>query len=176
MFDTCTPRGALTYQWNVIVTYNHQTMKKQRKQATDFNNIGLAVVMKTKEGQDGPVSLIWLPDKFRINWPFGSREEVQYRFSRWRPSWISNQNDFSYFRSTSHLDTSNEVSSQLSFWFRIKSSKKIFNMAARATPPWISDQNDFSFFWSTNHPGTPYQVNWPFCSEEVQNRFSRWRP
>ena len=41
-------------------------------------------------GQDGP-------DKLRVNWPFGSREEVQYRFSRWRPSWIFNLNDFSYF-------------------------------------------------------------------------------
>ena len=44
-----------------------------------------------------------------VNWPFGSREEFQYWFLRWRPSWISNQNDFSYFWSTSHLDTSNEV-------------------------------------------------------------------
>ena len=25
------------------------------------------------------------------------------------PSWISNQDDFSYFWSTSHLDTSNEI-------------------------------------------------------------------
>ena len=37
-----------------------------------------------------------LPTKFPVNWPFGS-EEVQNRFSRWRPSWISDQNDFSCF-------------------------------------------------------------------------------
>ena len=40
-----------------------------------------------------------LPTKFQVNWPFGS-EEAKNRFSRWlswRPSWISNQHDFSYF-------------------------------------------------------------------------------
>ena len=45
-------------------------------------------------------------------WPCGSRGEVQYRFRRWRPSWISNQNDFDLqvtsilpmsFQSSSHL-------------------------------------------------------------------------
>ena len=31
-----------------------------------------------------------LPTKFRVNRPFGSGEEVvKSRFSRWRPSWIS---------------------------------------------------------------------------------------
>ena len=43
-----------------------------------------------------------------VSWPFGSTE-VQYWFSRQRSSWISIQNDLSYFWSTSHLDTSNEV-------------------------------------------------------------------
>ena len=41
-----------------------------------------------------------LPTKFRVNWPFGSGAEAHYRFSRWQPwpsSWISDQNDFSYF-------------------------------------------------------------------------------
>ena len=51
---------------------------------------------------------------------------VQYRFSRMRPSRISNQNDFSYFWFTCHLDTSNEVSSQLAFCFRIKRFKLDF--------------------------------------------------
>ena len=62
-----------------------------------------------------------------FNWPFVSREEVQYKFSRWIPCWISYQKDFSYF------DTSNEVSSQLAFWFRIKKFKIDFQQAARAT-------------------------------------------
>ena len=49
-----------------------------------------------------------LPTKFRDNWPFGS-EEAKNRFSwwlPWRPSWISNRHDFSYFWSTSHPDAS----------------------------------------------------------------------
>ena len=41
-----------------------------------------------------------LPTKFRVNWPFGSGEEVKNRFSRWQPlqpSWIFNLNIFSIF-------------------------------------------------------------------------------
>ena len=40
-----------------------------------------------------------LPTKFQVSWPFGSGE-VKNRFSRWppwRPSCISDWNDFSYF-------------------------------------------------------------------------------
>ena len=50
-----------------------------------------------------------LPSKFGVNWPFGSGEEAKNRFSRWpqwRPAWISNRHDFSYFWSTSHPDAS----------------------------------------------------------------------
>ena len=57
-----------------------------------------------------------LPTKFPVNWPFDSGEEVKNRFSRWRtsgPSWISDQNVFSYFLSSSHPDASYQVSSQL---------------------------------------------------------------
>ena len=41
-----------------------------------------------------------LPSKFGVSWPFGSGEEAINRFSRWlpwRPSWISDGHDFSYF-------------------------------------------------------------------------------
>ena len=41
---------------------------------------------------------------------------MKNRFSRWqtwRPSWISNRHDFSYFWSTSHPDASYQVASQL---------------------------------------------------------------
>ena len=54
-----------------------------------------------------------LPSKFGVNWPFGSGEEAKNRFSRWRPSWISDWHDYSYFRSTGHPDASYQVSSQL---------------------------------------------------------------
>ena len=52
---------------------------------------------------------LMLPGKFGVNWPFGSEEEAKNRFSRlrpWRPSWISDRHDFSYFWSTSHPDGS----------------------------------------------------------------------
>ena len=57
-----------------------------------------------------------IPTKFQINWSFSSGEEAKNIFSRWlswRPSWISDWNNFSYFSSTSHPDASNQVSSQL---------------------------------------------------------------
>ena len=41
-----------------------------------------------------------LHSKFGINWPFSSGEEAKNRFSRWlpwRPSWISDRHDVSYF-------------------------------------------------------------------------------
>ena len=40
-----------------------------------------------------------LPTKFRVNWFFGSKE-ARNKISRWlpqQPSWISDQNDFTYF-------------------------------------------------------------------------------
>ena len=58
------------------------------------------------------LQVLILPIKFRVSWPFGSGDEVQNRFSRWRPFWISDPNDFSYFWSTSHPDASYHVSSQ----------------------------------------------------------------
>ena len=59
-----------------------------------------------------------LPIELQVKWPFGSMEEAKNRFSRWQPSWISDQKDFSYFWSTSYLDASYQVSSQLAFWFK----------------------------------------------------------
>ena len=52
---------------------------------------------------------LMLPSKFGVNWPFSSGEEAKNRLSRWRPwrpSWISDQHDFSYFWSTNHPDAS----------------------------------------------------------------------
>ena len=48
---------------------------------------------------DLQVTLI-VPSKFGVNWPFGSGEEAKNRFSSWRPwrpSWISDRHDISYF-------------------------------------------------------------------------------
>ena len=65
-----------------------------------------------------------LPTKFLVNWPFNSGEEAKNRFSRWlpwRPSWISDWHEFSYFWSTSHPNVSYEVWSQLAFRCRRRS-------------------------------------------------------
>ena len=43
---------------------------------------------------------LMLPTKFQVSSPLGSGEEVKNRFSRWprwRPSWIWDRKDFSYF-------------------------------------------------------------------------------
>ena len=48
------------------------------------------------------VALIF-PTKFWVNWPLCLKEAVQNRYSRWqrwRPSWISDRNNFTYFLST----------------------------------------------------------------------------
>ena len=37
------------------------------------------------------------PIKFQANWPFGLVEEANNKFSRWRPLWISDRNEFCYF-------------------------------------------------------------------------------
>ena len=82
-------------------------------------SIGLLVQEKQKiDFQDGclgghlrfPIGVIlanfvlqvtqMLPTQLQVNWPFGSGEEAKNRFSTWpprQPSWISDQNDFSYF-------------------------------------------------------------------------------
>ena len=114
-----------------------------------FKSLGLSVQEKKQTGfQDGchlgfPIRTIlaifclpvtpMLPTKFRVNQPFCSGEEVKNRFSRWLPwwpFWISDWKDFSYFWCISHHDASYQVSSQMAFWFRRKSQKEIFKMAA----------------------------------------------
>ena len=43
---------------------------------------------------------LMLLSKFGVNWPFGSGEEAKNRFSRWlpwRPPWISDRQNLSYF-------------------------------------------------------------------------------
>ena len=69
---------------------------------------------------------LMLPTKFGVNWPFSSGDEVKNRFSRWQPSWISDQNDFSYFWSTSHPDALYQVWSQLGFSVQEKKRKIYF--------------------------------------------------
>ena len=111
---------------------------------TSFESTGLLVKMFKPDFPDGghgshfgfcigtsfiifyvQVALIF-PTKFRVDWPLGLGEIVQNRFlrrQRWWPFWISNRHNFSNFLLTSCPDTSYQISSQLAFWFRRKSSK-----------------------------------------------------
>ena len=110
----------------------------------------------------------------RVNWPVGSEKEAQKRYPRWQPSWISDQNDFSYFWSTSCPDASYDFQVN----WPLGSREEAKNWFSR-WPSWISNQNDFSYFYLQDTPMLPtqFRVNWPFGSgEEVKNIFSRWPP
>ena len=112
-----------------------------------LESIGLSVCEQTLNGSQlgftiGRILAIFdlrvtpmLPTKFLVNLPFSSGEEAKNRFSRWppwRPSWISDRHDFSYFWSISHPNASYQVWSQLAFGYRSRSEKQIFKMAAMA--------------------------------------------
>ena len=116
--------------------------------------------------------------KFQVNWPFCSEEKVQNRFStrlQGQPSWIPDQNDFSYFWSTSHLDTSYQVSS---VGLSVQENKFKINFKDGDFGGHIAFpiRTILAIFVSQTLP-TNLQVNWPFGSaEEAQNRFPRWWP
>ena len=96
---------------------NYMIYKSPRSFLASFESVSLLVQEKKRQidFQDGghedhlgfSISTIlaifdlqviqMLPSKFRLNWPLGLGEEAKNRFSRWRPSWISNRHDFSYF-------------------------------------------------------------------------------
>ena len=110
-----------------MLKFSNVTRKKSHPQCllSTFESTGISVQQKKRkiDFQDDshlgfPIGMIiaifdlqvtlMLPTKFRVNWLLGL-EEVKNRFSRWlswRPSWISDWHDFSYFWSTSHPDAS----------------------------------------------------------------------
>ena len=107
---------------------------------------------------------------------------MKNRFSRWppwRPSWISNRNDFSHFWTLSHPDASYQVSSQLAFRFRRRSEKKDFQDGHHSGHLGFPISRILAIFdlQVTLIFPTKFGVNWPFSAgNEVKNRFSRWRP
>ena len=101
---------------------------------------------------DLQVTLI-LPTKFGVKWPFCSRE-VQCRFSRWQlwqPFLISNRKNIYYFLSTSCPNTSYQVSNQLAFRFRSRSSINIFPIRTILA---------IIYLQATPILPTKFQVNW----------------
>ena len=81
-----------------------------------------------------------LPRKFGVNWPFGS--EAKNRFSRWRPSWISDRHDFSYF----DLQVTPILPSKFGVNWPFGSGEETKNRFSTWRPSWISDRRDFSYF------------------------------
>ena len=119
-----------------------------------------------------------LPTPVQVTWPFGSGKEVNNRYSRWspwRPSWISDQNDF--------------------FFFFIYKSPQCFLPSSVSTGLLVQEKKrkiDFQDGHYSGHLGFPirkilatfhlqvtsmlptmFRVSWPFGSgEEEKNRFS----
>ena len=121
------------------------------------------------------------PTTFGVNWLLGLRVEAKNRFSRWRPwrpSWISDRHDFSFFDLQVILYS---LASLESIGFSVQEKKQ---------------KIDFQDGLHDGHFGFPigtilatfdlqvtlmlpikFGVNWPFGSRvEAKNRFSRWRP
>ena len=107
------------------------------------------------------------PTKFQVSWPFGSGEEAKNKFSRGPPrrsSWISDRNDFCYFWSTSHPDTTYQVSSQPAFLFRrtILAFLCISHLDASYSGHLtfkFGKRSEEYLFWSTRRPDPTYQVS-----------------
>ena len=88
--------------------------------------------------------------RFGVNWLLGSGGETKNRFSRWlpwRPSWISDRHDFSYF----DLQVTPMLPSKFGVNWPFGSGKEAKNRFSRwlpLQPCWISNRHDFSYFWS----------------------------
>ena len=79
-------------------------LAQEKKRKIDFQDgdhgghlgFPIGTILATFDLQVTPM----LPTKFRVNWHLGLGEEVKNRFSRWppwRPSWIYDRHNFSYF-------------------------------------------------------------------------------
>ena len=106
---------------------------------------------------------------FGVNWPFGSGEEAKNRFSRWQGSWISNQNDFSYFDLLVTLMLHVKFQDKWPF-VSGKEAKNRFSRCLSWQPSWTSHWNNFCYFLSTSRLNASYQV-----SSQLPLLF-RWRP
>ena len=114
--------------------------------------------------------------------------------SRWRPSWISDRNDFSYFWSTSHPYAFYQVFKSTGLSVQEKKQKIVFQDSDHLGVLLKKLKIDFKdggypgfpigtilaifYLQVTSMLPTKFQVNWPFKSEEeeAKNRFSKWRP
>ena len=130
------------------------------------------MILAIFDQQDTPM----LPSKFGVNWPFGSDEEEKNRFSRWRPSWISDRHDFSYF--FIHKTPRCFLASLESIGLSVQEKKRKidFQDGGHAGFPIGMILAIFDLQVTLMLP-SKFRFKWPFSSgEEAKNRFSRWRP
>ena len=76
------------------------------------------------------------PTKFRVSWPFSSEEEGKIDFQDGCHLGFLIGTILAIFISSSHPDASYQFSNQLALWFRKKSEKKSFKMAAAILDFW----------------------------------------
>ena len=98
-----------------------------------------------------------LPIMFRLNPTYGLGGDVVWRISRWspwRPSWISERNNFSNSESLCGSDASHQASVQSSLGFGRRCRLKNFKMAILD----ISKRNDFNNSESLCLCHSSYQV------------------
>ena len=69
---------------------------------------------------------------FRLNLTYGLGGDVVWRISRWLPSWILEQSDFSNSESLCHCDASHQVLAQSDLLFGRRCRLKNFKMATMA--------------------------------------------
>ena len=94
------------------------------------------------------------PIKFLLNLTYGLGGDVVWRISRWppwRPSWISERNDFSNSESLCHSDASHQVLAQSNLRFGRRHGLQEFW-------DWLSKRNDFSNSESLCHSDASHQV------------------
>ena len=117
---------------------------------------------------------VMLPIYFQLNWTYSFGGDIFWRISRWppwRPSWISERNDFSNSEPLCHSDASHQVLAQFDLRFgrrcRLKNFKigyrngmilAILNLCVTVMPP--------IKFW----------LNLTYGVGDVAWRISRWLP
>ena len=96
----------LSTKFRVNWSFSYKEAKKKMAAILDFRSeqfFYLLLIYKS------PQSFLL---RFESNGLSVQEKKRKNKFSKWppwRPSWISDQNDFSYFWSTSHPDASNQV-------------------------------------------------------------------
>ena len=95
IFNPCHLDASYQVSSQLAFRFRRRSEKKDFQDGHHGGHLGFLISMMLAIF-DLQVTLM-LPTKFGVNWHFGSGEEAKNRFSRLRPSWISDWNDFSYF-------------------------------------------------------------------------------